>query len=172
MLGMTAVCLIALQFVSLIGTGVVWGRQPAALAVAPGHPAFERTWARTDKPVADIQVSRTWMWGPEANTGVLQEPYAESPGGMRAVQYFDKSRMEIPQPDDDQSDRWFVTNGLLVTELVSGMMQVGVDTFVPGTPASVGVAGDPDDVTGPTYARSVRYARYQHCRMALSSHSG
>ncbi len=31
-------------------------------AVAPDGEPFERTWSRTDKPVADLQVDRTWMW--------------------------------------------------------------------------------------------------------------
>ncbi len=152
LIGSIAAGLIALQFISLISTGLPLGGQSSALAVAPGHPAIERTWARTDKPVADHDVVRTWMWGPEANTDIVWEPYAESPGGMRQVQYFDKSRMEITQPDDDQQDLWYVTNGLLVTELVSGTIQVGSDTFVPSQPAQVNVAGDPEDSTGPTYA--------------------
>src|SRR3990172_11010011 len=67
---------------------------PAALAVPPGNVAFERTWARTDRPVATGMASRTWMWGPEANTVQGPEEYAQAPGGMRTVQYFDKSRME------------------------------------------------------------------------------
>jgi uncharacterized protein YkwD len=153
LIGLIAACLIALQILSLTALGSGWGSQPSALAVAPGNPAFERTWARTDKPVSDLQVSRTWMWGPQANTGILQEPYAEAPGGMREVQYFDKSRMEITTDTSVPLDSaWYVTNGLLVNELVSGMMQVGDEEFVPAEPARVGVAGDPDDTTGPTYA--------------------
>jgi uncharacterized protein YkwD len=153
LIGFTAACLIALQILSLTAFGSGWRSQPSALAEAPGNPAFERTWARTDKPVSDLQVSRTWMWGPQANTGVLQEPYAEAPGGMREVQYFDKSRMEITTDTSVPVDSaWYVTNGLLVNELVSGMMQVGDAEFVPAEPAQVGVAGDPDDTTGPTYA--------------------
>ena len=35
-----------------------------AQAYDPGSPAFARTWERTDKPVADGLVSRTWVWGP------------------------------------------------------------------------------------------------------------
>ncbi len=118
-------------------------------AAPPANDAFQRTWARTDKPVADLAVSRTWMWGPEANTGPLTEPYAEAPGGNRTVQYFDKSRME------DNSYRatapWDVTNGLLVVELMTGQMQVGDSAFVTRAPAQENVAGDADDPTGPTY---------------------
>ncbi len=70
----------------------------SAAAVAPGNAAFQSRWERTDDPVKSGQVSRTWIWGPEANTNVIQEAYAESPGGMRQVQYYDKSRMEINDP--------------------------------------------------------------------------
>ena len=37
-------------------------------AVAPGNAAFQARWERTDEPVLSGQVSRTWIWGPEANT--------------------------------------------------------------------------------------------------------
>ncbi len=117
-----------------------------------GNDAFQRIWDRTDKPVAEEQVSRTWMWGPEANTTLLQEEYAESPGGMRAVQYFDKSRMEITHPGEDPSATWYVTNGLLVVELMTGQLQVGDSTFTAREAADVNVAGDSDDPTGITYA--------------------
>jgi hypothetical protein len=69
------------------------------------------------------------MWGPEANTDLLTEPFFESPGGQRTVQYFDKSRMEINDPNGDQNSIWYVTNGLLATELITGRMQLGEDTF-------------------------------------------
>ena len=124
-----------------------------ALAVAPGTPEFERTWARTDKPVADGEVDRTWMWGPEANTGVIPEQYAESPDGERQVQYFDKSRMEITNPNAVDDGVWYVTNGLLVNELISGRVQIGDALFQVREPAGdINVAGDPDDPNGPTYA--------------------
>jgi hypothetical protein len=126
--------------------------QAAAQAEAPGNEHFQRTWARTDKPVADGQVSRTWMWGPEGFTGEIQEPYAESSGGLRTVQYFDKSRMEISaDPNASPDSIWYVTNGLLVTEMVSGNMQTGNGAFEPRRPAQVNVAGDADDTRGITY---------------------
>jgi hypothetical protein len=53
---------------------------------------------------------------------------------------------------DARSDQWYVTNGLLVKELISGEMQVGDNTFEQRQPAAVNVAGDPDDTQGPTYA--------------------
>lgn len=92
------------------------------------------------------------MWGPAPFSGVLSEAYRESPGEIRAVQYFDKSRMEISNPSGDPNSIWYVTNGLLVTELASGRMQVGDSEFVDRQPAQINVAGDADDPTGPTYA--------------------
>ena len=127
------------------------GLSLAVVAEAPATTAFQRTWAYTDQPVAGGQVSRTWMWGPEGNTGELHEPYDEAPGGQRTVQYFDKSRME------DNSYRaadapWDVSNGLLVMELVTGREQLGDNHFEQYAPSQANVAGDADDAAGPTYA--------------------
>ncbi|MEZ4572167.1 MAG: hypothetical protein R2849_17975 [Thermomicrobiales bacterium] len=119
-------------------------------AEEPATANFERTWARTDRPVADLIVSRTWMWGPEANTPGIVEPYEEAPGNARTVQYFDKSRMEDNSYRTD-GPPWDVTNGLLVVELVTGKLQLGDNTFEEHEPATVNVAGDADDPTGPTY---------------------
>lgn len=91
-----------------------------AMAAEPANPHFNATWSRTDEPVSAGLVSRTWMWGDGANGDALNEPYAESPGGQRQVQYYDKSRMEINDPSGDSSSPWYVTNGLLVVELVTG----------------------------------------------------
>jgi len=123
-----------------------------ATAIEPGTPEFERTWARTDKPVVDGLVDRTWMWGPEANTGTIEERYEESPGGKRIVQYYDKSRMEITDPDAVDDGVWYVTNGLLVNELISGRIQIGHGLYEVREPAKdINVAGDPNDPDGPTY---------------------
>src|SRR5690606_4146118 len=100
--------------------------------------------------------SRTWMWGPEAFTGGLTEPYLESPDGQRTVQYFDKARMEITFPGEDPSSVWYVTNGLLVVELITGNMQTGHNQFEPRSPAAVNVAVDAEYGSGPTYATCER----------------
>ncbi|HYI16515.1 MAG TPA: hypothetical protein VEX37_14055, partial [Thermomicrobiales bacterium] len=52
-------------------------------------------WQRTDKPVMDGVVNRTWMWGPQTTAYLTWETYAEAPDGERKIIYFDKSRMEI-----------------------------------------------------------------------------
>ncbi len=123
-----------------------------AVAEAPADNNFLQTWARTDQPVASGQVSRTWMWGPEAFTAGMLEDYAESPGGERVVQYFDNSRMEITNPAADQGSIWYLTNGLLVVEMMTGEMQIGNNLWETRLPAVVNVAGDSDDPDGPTYA--------------------
>ena len=122
------------------------------IAFEPEEGPVEDTWARTDLPVSDGLVFRTWMWGPDAISGPLVEPYEEAPGGSRPVQYFDKARMEITNPAADPDSIWYVTNGLLVVEMVTGRLQVGDVSFEARDPAEVGVAGDNDDVNGPTYA--------------------
>ena len=119
------------------------------------NPDFARTWERTDKPVNDGTVERTWIWGLNVTNETSMEPYAESPGGMREVQYFDKSRMEINDPNAFDDGLWFVTNGLLVVEMVEGKYQIGDTAFDESPdPADVNIVGDPADGSGlgPTYA--------------------
>ena len=140
---------IALMFASLAAVSSVAGTGNSA---PDADPAFERTWARTDKPVADGAAARTWMWGPSPFTDPLVEEYDQAPEGRRTIQYYDKSRMEITLQDEDAASDWYVTNGLLVTELVSGQMQVGDDRFEPRPAAAINIAGDLDDPTGPVYA--------------------
>jgi hypothetical protein len=117
------------------------------------HPAFERTWDRTDHPVKQGQVSRTFFWGPGPNTPGLFEQYNESPLGnkLRLVQYFDKSRMEINNPGAKQDQPFFVTNGLLTVDLISGQIQVGEKDFMPYRNACIPMSGDPGDQLAPTY---------------------
>ncbi|MFO7272559.1 MAG: hypothetical protein DIU58_013990 [Sphaerobacter thermophilus] len=132
-------------------TNVGWLAWQGTPITASTVDAWTRVWDREDRPVAALAAHRTWIWGP-APFATRQEPYLEAPGGRRAVQYYDKSRMEVTHPDGDQSSRWYVTNGLLVKELITGQMQVGDASFVERGPAHVPVAGDPDDTLGPTYA--------------------
>ncbi len=128
-----------------------------------GDPAFRRTWQRTDLPVAANApglAARSWIWGDQPLTGGFRERYVDAPGETRRVQYFDKSRMEITWPDAVRN-QWYVTNGLLVVEMISGQMQIGDTTFAARTPADVAVAGDPEQSNpdAPTY-RSFRSVAY------------
>ncbi len=139
----TGVVLIAAALLALLAL-------PAMAQVVPDSGPFYNTWARTDKPVADGAVSRTWMWGPKNNTDIIMEEYQEAPGGMREVQYFDKARME-DNSWRTMNEPWNVTNGLLVVELTSGEMQVGDNTFVDRYIPEINVAGDLDYDEAPTY---------------------
>ena len=129
------------------------GPAPARAADPAGFadPAFQQVWQRTDAPVAAQKANRSWYWGPTPGATVL-EPLRESPGGRRRVQYFDKTRMEINDPAGDKTSPWYVTNGLLAVELMTGRMQVGVNSFETRCPATIPLASDTNDATAPTYA--------------------
>jgi len=114
------------------------------------YAEIENLWRSNDEATAQGNSGRGWIWGPSPTTSGLQESYAEGPDGWRTVQYFDKSRMEVTAPQADRSSKWFVTNGLLTIELVSGRMQTGDNRYEERSPAQVSVAGDPG--SGPTYA--------------------
>ena len=123
----------------------------SALAEPIAQPAFQRLWDRTGVPIQRGAAGYSWVWGPEPFTPQLMEAFAEGGGGRRAAQYFDKSRMEINDPNGDPNSQWFVTNGLLVNEMIGGQVQVGLNDFIPLAPAAIPIAGDPDN-TFPTYA--------------------
>lgn len=139
-----------LAIVLVVATVLAAGNEATA---TPGNTAFERTWNRTDLPVIEQRVNRTWMWGPAPFTGPMMESMTDRPVNGREVQYFDKSRMERTiDPTISQYSIWYVTNGLLARELVTGQLQTGNSTFEERSPATVNVAGDWDDPSGPTYA--------------------
>jgi hypothetical protein len=125
----------------------------------PDTSSFQAVWDRTDSLVASSRVKRSWFWGPSA-FWTTREIYVDDPTGTqsRVVQYWDKSRMEINNPNGDKSNPFYITNGLLTVELISGRMQIGNDTFEDRKPAQVNVAGDFDDPTAPTYASFVGHA--------------
>ncbi|NJP07094.1 MAG: hypothetical protein HC837_16480 [Chloroflexaceae bacterium] len=116
---------------------------------------FRALWQRTDGPVAAHAAglpNRSWVWGPGPLTNGLYEPFAQAPDGRRLVQYFDKSRMEINDPSAPFSP-WFVTNGLLVVEMMTGQVQTGDSRYQQLEPASQAMAGDNIEVNphAPTY---------------------
>lgn len=127
---------------------------PAATPGLPSgfaDPSFQRTWASTDLLINQGKIKRGYYWGPSPGE-VKQEQYVEGQGGTRLVQYFDKSRMEINNPNGDKNNPFYVTNGLLTVELVTGKMQVGNNAFVDRFPANIPLASDVDDANAPTYA--------------------
>src|SRR6476469_9531259 len=128
-----------------------------SLASAAGEPdfggvsQFRTRWVGQDALVGTPGVNRPYTWGPNIPGAptTLSEPYANSPGGTRRVLYLDKARMEINDPGTG-----FVTTGLAVKELVSGLRQDGNNTFVALKPSQTQVAGDPVSVNpdAPVYA--------------------
>jgi hypothetical protein len=113
---------------------------PARAADFAAQP-FRALWSQTDQDTSVPPV-----WGPQPNTDEVDEAYAEAPGGYRIVQYFDKGRMELNDPAIGR-----VSAGLLATELVTAQIQTGNAANKAAKPATVPVAGDPDN-TFPTYA--------------------
>jgi hypothetical protein len=140
--------LLALIAVALITIEPVWAAPEAA-------SVFRRVWERQDKPVEDQVANRSWTWGRLVSpvvlgTAITREAYADIPGGSREVLYFDKSRMEINNPAADSNAMWYVTNGLLPIELITGKLQIGYSQFEDRPPAQVAAVGDPGQF--PTYA--------------------
>lgn len=127
---------------------------PAAAATDdPIVRGFDQVWARTDLSAA--RGDRTFLWGPESVVPrVVTEPMVGLglPNDERPVLYWDKARMEVNAPNADPTGQYYVTNGLLVSEMVSGQVQVGVNPvrYAGRAPAEVPF-GDLDDPTGPTF---------------------
>lgn len=145
----TAILIALLFILTLLPTA-----PPVAAATAdPIVQGFDHVWARTDLPVA--RGERTFLWGPEPVAPlVVLEPMAGLglPNDERPVLYWDKARMEVNAPSADPSGQYYVTNGLLVSEMVSGQVQVGVNPVRYAGRASAEVPfGDLDDPTGPTF---------------------
>jgi hypothetical protein len=124
--------------------GIAWLDTP--------NTQFAKVWAKADQPVAEGKAQRSWLWGPSANyTG--WEPYEGLPGDKRQVQYYDKSRMEVNNPDANPNDPFFVTNGLLTVEMIAGEVRLGETEIRATTAATLTVAGDPrkDNPLTPSY---------------------
>lgn len=132
---------------------------PAADPIADAAPGafdpalqggFDAVWQRADLAVQLGEAARAWTWGPEFWVSGL-ERYAQSPDGLRWVQYFDKARLEL----NNRADPGAVSAGLLVREMVGGLVALGDDPaqVEPLAPAEIPVAGDvPSLVDTPGYA--------------------
>ena len=114
----------------------------------PVNPAVERLWRAADGAVASGDAQRGWLWGPTANAMSLA-PDAASPSGARQLAWFDKGRLDIADSSADPSNPWFVTGGLLVSELLSGVAQPG-EVYL--GPANIPVVGDLEQPNAVTYA--------------------
>jgi hypothetical protein len=126
----------------------------SVMAAPPDEGAFARVWEQTDGPVASGAVQRPWYWGP-APFATMDEAYREGIEGHRRVQYWDKGRMEISNPNDDPTSPWYVSSGLLPLEMISGRIQTGDDRTERRAAAEIPIAGDPNvsaNPEAPTYA--------------------
>lgn len=140
-------------FALLVGLVLLVAGALPVLAVAD-ETAFERVWAASDGVVANGDVTRTWFWGP-APLFTIDESYREGVEGQRRVQYWDKGRMEISNPNDDPASPWYVSSGLLPIEMISGRIQTGDRDTQRRSPADIPIVGDPNRATNPnapTYA--------------------
>jgi len=119
--------------------------------------AFRSLWQRTDAPVTAGLTSRSYLWG-DAPFATTRERYDESPAHLRTVQYFDKGRMELSYPNVNPDNAFYVSSGLLVRDLVGGLVQVGDNKVQIFDPAQIAVVGDPTGVNlnAPTYADFLR----------------
>jgi LPXTG-site transpeptidase (sortase) family protein len=163
-------CACVLQFSLLLAFG--FSSPVTVQAAVPVNPdlAYLRVWERTDYLVALGATQRSWYWGP-APFSVSDESYQQSPSSLRQVQYWDKSRMEVTKPNSDRNSKWYVTNGLLVREMVSGRVQTGDDAYYNWGAANVPVAGDTLEFNpnAPTYASFKEVASLNMDKRALPS---
>ncbi len=151
------VAVILSAFTPLLSASVSFG--PIGVSTASAAPDFfspavQKVWLKTDQLVDVGAVKRSYLWGPTRISDGY-ERYYDSPNQVRRVQYFDKSRMELNQPFSNSINSSYVTNGLLVKELISGQRQDGDTRFTQLAPASnVPVAGDSVETNpnAPTYA--------------------
>jgi len=127
---------------------------PTVIPVKPlidtPDPLFYSVWQRVDRPVQENVAVRSWIWGP-LGRAVAQEPYG---AGSRLVQYFDKARMELNPAAGSKPA--FVTNGLLVVEMMSGRIQTGPTSYETRSPATVPSGGDGANNPAPSYATLAR----------------
>ncbi len=126
---------------------------PPSNPVAPpswADPAFQALWTRNDKPVADGAAQRSWTLGPGPGR-TMKEDIDPNLNGV-LVQYTDKARMELPNPNGDRTSPWFVTTGLLVKEMVTAQVYSRQMNPLALQPAQINVAGDDSDTNAPTYA--------------------
>ncbi|MEO8284892.1 MAG: hypothetical protein ABI670_00450 [Chloroflexota bacterium] len=132
---------------------------PAPVAMPSPQPltgfserAFIANWERADRAVLKGKAQRPWLWGP-ISFAAASEPYQQGAEGTHEVQYFDKARMEINNPGLDPAAPGYVTNGLLVVELITGRVQVGDAEFEAArAPSDAPVAGDLNSPDALTYA--------------------
>jgi hypothetical protein len=112
-------------------------------------------WRVADLAVANGQAVRPYLWGPTAIFSGSETLSGAGPNGGDAqlpVVYFDKGRMELPDENPPQPTKYLVTSGALATELVTGQVRRGPNTFQAKAPPEIVLAGDDPNADAPTYA--------------------
>jgi hypothetical protein len=134
----------------LDGFNATW--QPKARLQLP-DPGFWFQWRISDLPVANGQATRPYLWGPTAIfSGTEAVPTLGGPPGARLVAYFDKGRMDLPDPNPPRPTRFLVVPGALARELVLGRIEGDANVFDPKPSPDILVAGDDPNANAPTYA--------------------
>lgn len=113
-------------------------------------------WQRTDLAVARGSSNHSWYWGPAPLAPPLLERDDTAPEGRRLVVYYDKGRMELPLQFAGARSSDPLTFGRLVSEMVSGNIQLGTQRFNAGPAAVIPVVGNLNDPLAPTYAAFTR----------------
>lgn len=154
--------LAALTLIAVITlTSVVWvglGSSPrTTMFERELNPAVQALWERADSPAVQEGNPRAWIWGAEP-VAMTTEHYPESPTGLRELVYYDKGRLDILDPGGDASSAWYATGALLVTELLSGRVQLGAQRFVERESPAIPLTGDLDQPNPVTYATLAPYS--------------
>jgi hypothetical protein len=121
---------------------------PAANRYVPGGGGFDFAF-----PILKDfwnQTGSSPLWGISPNTRLIPEHYQED-DDKHLVQYFDKGRMEWSSSPDLETP---VTSGLLASELLSGYIQMGGNSYAKSCSPNIPMFGD----DGPTYASFAKFA--------------
>ena len=121
----------------------------------PIDEAIVDLWRESDGDVAGTTANRSWLWGPTALATTVE--YGANASNRREVVYYDKARLEINDPGAS-SGGWYVSGGLLVTEMLSGDIPITADASARLDPPAVPVAGDIEGSDAPTYATLAAHA--------------
>lgn len=148
--------LCALAMVSMVFYGVFARESGRQITL---HQAVQATWQQADGPITAGDVQRAWVWGSEP-LAATTEFYPESPNKTRKLIYFDKGRLDILDEGGDTNSPWFATGALLVSEMLSGKVQLGEDDFVERETPNIPLTGDLIQQDGVTYASLAPLSTY------------
>ena len=124
---------------------------PATAAAAPLEvdPAIQAVWQTGDGDA--VAAVRPWLWG-EKPLAIAVEYQQDSPTGLRSMVYYDKGRLDIPDPSKDPANPWYVAPASLVREMLTGEIPFGPKVEVERGRATIPVVGDAAQPQALTYA--------------------